>query len=475
MIKSYPRQLLSDIIENMDDTILHFQTEYEEHYDFLTVPFLDTLDEVVEKTFLNADKSNSEFIKNENKKRKRQKERWYKNVESSCKNLDIQDSNHPFRNLILNYTTSSSEQKKLVYHNIPLSEIIQDKLEKTKEWSNDPKSYLIQFPAFLSLTYNKALNAYKSDLAIFMANYIKEIHHGDPAAMYMDFPNLTISDMPDVPLFGVERSQLDLVEENDDLVEYFNLDENYIFKTIISKSHNNYSMVPVKSLDTQDYEILTAAINYGITPDFYTSGTLYFSLGIAAKVLGGEKPAKHHYKQASDRIKNWTAANYKIISKSSNDPELGGSFNLFDTAFVDQEGISKTVTVICGSVIKECIIKAQVTRINAKDYQSLRNKLTRLISIILQEERIKQAAVADGDNNKTFSFDCTYKYFSHKVRFQEQAWRKNMPNIIKAFDELKEKGIIVEDYSCKNTNIHLSLYTLTDNEREDINFQKVLH
>jgi len=468
MSKNYPRQLITEISENMDEKLLQFQIQYKDTFHFLDISITTILDEIIEKYYMNTD-SIADLLQYQKKKRRNQKKRWLENITQLCEKKSLQDPKHPFYTLILNYNTSTPEQKKIIYNNESIEQIIEKRIKETAIWAKNIHTYLINYPAITSLTEKIAFNAYKSDIVIFVGKYINEKYQGDPTALYLDFPSLNMPDTDGIPIFGAHRVELNLVDEKEALVEYLRFDEDTVLKTIVAKS-NDFSVKTVKSLDTKDYEILTSALNSGIEPDFYTDGRLYFPLGAAAKVLGGKKPSKHHYDQASDRLKNWPKAQYEIVNMKHS--QLGGTFNLFDSVLIDKEENAKSfVTVTCGSIIKDCIIKAQVTRINAKDYQSLKNKLTKLISLILQEERIKQAAMKpDFNNDKVFKLDCSYYFFSRRIRFRDNSDKRNMLDIIESFQELKENGIIVSDFSHKNLTIKLMLYTLTENERADINF-----
>lgn len=471
MSVNYPRQLLSDMIGCMDERILKFREDYKLIYVFIQKPLMDVMDEVIEISLMKKKISVTDILRDEKKKRNRQKKRWLLNAEAACKDMNYEDLNHPFHKIITNYKTSNSEQRELLYSRLSIDDVVKRELEKTSSWADDSETYLTQFPAIASLTMNKVEKAYKSDLAMFIGEYIKDKYQGDPNKFYIAFPNMP----PEMPIFGPHKIKLQVLEEsNNTLVEYFNLDEDSIFKTIITKKNKDIEVKKIESLDTVDYEILAAALSKGIGSDFYMNGTLRFPLGMAAKVMGGSKPSKFHYDQASERIKNWPNAQYEIINKK--DAQLGGRLNLFDHTIIDIEenGIKKNVTVSCGTILKECIIRQQITMINANDYQSLNNSLTKLVSILLQEERIKQAAMNPLENeDKTFEFDCNYKYFSHKIRFKETSWRKNLEDLMFSFGELKKNKLIVKDYSCKNNDIFLSLFKLTENEKQDIKFEKV--
>lgn len=452
----YPKQLIENLEKKLDERLIEFYETNKELYEF------GLLNNIIEETlnlYLNGDTHRDdlqEITSTQRKIYRNKKARWLNTVIEDNKKYKIIDKKNPFYFLSEQKGVLLKEQWEMIYGKKSMEDIINEFIEKIKEWKADKKSLLIDYPIFTTLTPNNKTKAFYQDVFLDVMRIIKNTMNGSIEEFYKPTPSFIIN----VPLFSYTSFKLIMTKNERGLYEYNFYDEKRDARlTLISGSGD------IKMLDEVDLTIMNTMINY-IGKDFYQSRKVHLTIGTLAQAIYRKKnPGAYHYKIVKERLDNMThfQFEYYISEKKI------GTYNFLDHIEEDLENVYRKtdkIHIMLGSLLYESIVQNKMIYVTSDNYNALSNPLSKILYYVLQKERIKLSAERDDNFEILGVYD--YSFFSKSIMFREKKKTKNIQLLKESLEEFVEKQIAVKTFNINKDTFRIMFTPLSASERADL-------
>ena len=463
----FPRTFYTDVVDQLDPRLKefydmqkgkkYFKTSY---YDICTGVLSDTLYNRYDQASLNK------FFLDKRKQITRKKKRWVESLEINCDQVPVDSSNFPFREIVVFRKMATRDKWNVLYEGKSLEQVVKDELDRSRQWAEDKGSYFIDFPAISSCTERQVYTAFETD--VLMAEYaiLKEKYNNMNLSEYM----ISYVDEMGEAYFTDNGKKYPHRDSGNDYVGEIPINEEGTSKLLVTVSKEAFGdNAMITMLDDKDQRILFDIIKRATLDMSSGDKPILIELGELAKVVSkNQKPTKRAYEEAERRC-------YKIANFTYNRFENGvqtGAVNFLSAAFLDERDGKKYMRISLGRTVSDAIVQNKVRRLPSASYEVLTNKTAKILVLSLQRERIRASI---RERSKDIA-DCstTFKYndFLLMVNFGGNNKRKNMQTVKEALSELKEKGVLIDNYTIDVISNVAKVWwiPLTDDEWKDLSW-----
>lgn len=456
----YSKKVIKDISESLDDRIIQFVRDYENKYDFYEGYLIELVENVMDSALGGWDESGfRSIVREERKKRKRNKLRWYAKLEEAMKQDEI-GAKHPFYFMYVLQDVLPKSEWDMQYGGRTLKEVLQEKFRDASVWVEDVSAPLVSYPAITSLSKTRVLSALKSDVTIAILDVIDEKYGGSIKNTWSSMPSAII----DVPFFSPNNSRPDFKMKEEGL---------FVYQFIFGKSRfvTEYDAkdgfdVPTTAFTNFDMQIIGALFSK-IDSSFWFEPEIRFDLrelALEIKPNAGE----FYFVEIKERLRKYPKYTFSV--QEIDNPLCTTTFNLFDSVTIDEESeCSASVVVRPGHYLTNALLKEKTTRVYKEELETLVKPLSRLFAFKIQRERIrihyKATSVMDGENGYKGVYP--YSFFESAAKMPYKRKEQNLQEIGECLDEMKKRHIFISDYQRRGSEFELSFLPLSPEEEED--------
>lgn len=465
---AYPKQLISSLADNLNETLVNF---FEiEHVKIFTI--YSSLNDLIAETLL-------QYVKEENgkselrsiygiqvKMRRQKKNRWLKTLEENIDKYEIGNKKHPFYTIQHNFEILPGHSFLKLYDTKDVKLAIKKCDDSIKEWAENDKSLLIEYPLISDKTKTQILSSFQIDLIINLIDSIITYWDGNIEAYFAKKPEILL----DTPFFSPNRYSVPLQQSVDSYVaDLISFDaENTVFQMLVSgDSEHIEDRQKVKVFDSKDNQLLLTLLN-NIKLDFYESRAITIEIGTLAKALNS-RPNKHCYEDVKTRLHTMAGTTFRLYRKDNPDEALL-TFNFFDNVMTPEKDGKEYAIVTFGNILFDAVTKKQMIAVTASSYNSLELDLSRLLYHNLQKERITLSSSSVPDENGYLVKSYDYSYFQRIILFKKRKKADNILLIKQTLQEFVDKKIALANFEYQQSKGSFTLYffNLTDDEKSDL-------
>lgn len=359
-------------------------------------------------------------------------------------------------------------------------DIMLKKYKEIDDWKSDTSSLITDFYFLTQKPVKSIANGFMNDLTYESLIIIRNVFGGSIEGFNVNFPN----EFMEHPLFSYRSTALEfepeLLEneisflnkysyeaENEETIEDvvvkfkpdFELPS--VTEKNVSKVLRNYQIdLKQRELDMKDREIVTLLFNY-INGENFANKLITVDLReFTRKVFGIKTPKHKHYENLIARLENLKKYEYTISVRNKETGELIETSTLgllnYIHVYLDDNYFEFTPS----DQWIQTYVQKNYTRILADSYKSIDSPQTKGIMMILQRERLTE--YANDSDTKTL----TLKYFRTHMKLLKIGNAALVKELIHHLDILKEKQVVVKDYTflSKNSAVKIDFLPLEYNE-----------
>lgn len=456
----YSKKVIKDISESLDARILQFVGDYENKYDFYEGYLLELVETIMNSSLGEWDESGyRSIVREERKKRKRNKVRWYNKLEEAMKQDEI-GSKHPFYFMSVLHDVLPKSEWDMQYEGRTLKEVLQQKFEDAGVWLGDTSAPLVSYPAITSLSKTRILSALKSDMTISILDVIDEKYGGSIKNTWSSMPSAII----DVPFFSPRNTRPEFEMKEEGLFVY-----QFIFgksKFVTEYDANDVFDIPTSAFTNFDMQIIGALFSK-IDNSFWFEPEIRFDLRELVREI---KPnaGEFYFVEIKERLKKYPKYTFSV--QEIDNPLCTTTFNLFDSVTIDEESeCSASVVVRPGHYLTNALLKEKTTRVYKKELETLKKPLSRLFAFKIQRERIRThyraASVTTGENGYRGVYP--YSFFESAAKMPYKRKEENLQEIRECLEEMKKRQIFISDYQRCGSKFEIFFLPLSSEEEED--------
>lgn len=463
-----PRSFYTGIIEEIDPKLKEFY-DIRKGRKYFEESFYDICAGVLSDALYGRSGDQSalnKFFIEKKKQNNRKKKRWLDSLIINCDQIPMTAVNFPFSEIVLFKKKATKAKWDALYDGKTLERVIEEELERAGEWAEDKESRLIDFPAIDSCTDKQIFTAFEADVLIAEYGILKEKYTNLDLSEFM----LSYVDEMGGAYFTDNGKRYHSNSKEEDYVGEIPITEDGSEKLLVTVSKEAFGdNAVITMLDDKDQRILFDIIKRASADVSSGDKPILIELGELAKVISrNSKPAKHYYDEAEKRC-------YKIANFTYNKYVEGvqvGAVNFLSAAFLDERDGKKYMQISLGSTVSDAIVQNKVRRLPSASYDALTNKTARILVLSMQRERIK----ASVKNREGIIPDCStsfrYNDFLLMVNFGSANKRKNMQTIKEALAELRDRKVVIENFSLDSITNTVKVWwiPLTDDEWRDLSW-----
>lgn len=414
---------------------------------------------VFDSSFGNENANIQETLRYNRKRINQTKKRW---VKSAIKDYKSPSSKKP-KELLAEYeffkdyfSKFGAPSLKDTYQKETPEEIISDRIEELKKWSEDKNSLLSNYRYIRSKTKTQIEKIIFDDLLILIGDTIMKKYDGKVQNMIIEEPSTFV----DYPIFSNNRGKLQLSNEEikEDEGDYYYNDyapsNKYTLRTLVPKMYADGKNL-VGILDDTDREIFSQVMKQrsGI---FATQRRIFVSIGQIVK-NSFKSDGIENYKLVESRIYKMFNMRFKIQRTENS---IG--FGIFDYVNIDYEN-GWTAEITINDTIHQEYLKKQTIRMYKDVLKNLELPISKSLIFILQKERFLCHS-----EQQSYVQEYPYSFFTHKLRFKSRSKGENFKILAAALDEIKHHKVAVKDFKFNGDTIQIEYIEVTQYEIEDL-------
>lgn len=468
------KQLITTLCEHLPDNITGFfnleQKKYFKEYNSINDLVGETFRELytdseIRKTDINAKK------KAEIKKRTQRKKRWVDLFNENVLTYPLSNENNPFYNINNAFLTLPGQSFIKLYGTNDIEKVMESLKTDITRWHEDNNSLLAEFPLISSKTINQIVSSYKTDLLISLMKIIVSLWNGNIQSFFNQKPFFLMEH----PLFAPQKTSVPLIKTVDSYVADLFSYERDKGEDLVFQAYLNNGEEPRNSLDIfdeRDHQILLYTMN-DISLSFYQNREFVVDPGAVAKSINPH-PNAALYEDIIARYHRMQGVGFKLFKKSDmTKPIL--SFSFFDTVMNDESSGKLYLRVIAGNAVYDAITKQQVIRVKSADYNSLEQKMSRLLFHHLQKERINLSNTNNPDANGLLHKIYDYSFFQRAMVLKKGTKKAYIKLISESLQEFIDKKIVLAKFDCDPATGSFTLYYFPLSEDEKADFTITMH
>lgn len=384
------------------------------------------------------------------------------------------------------------------------------------EWGKDTASNLIAFPEIFHLKPKKIADYFFLDCAFKAFDYIlKHLYGNVLTGYYTIIPQLVNEGLFSLSSFSKEMQP---TVRNDALILVDNVNDKY--NTVVEKIEGDFSDAVKNGRQNEIVESFVKSGKLSLTNDVLDSFdqsiliTIYSSFSVEdinqgskripltsiVKQVYGGRIRRDYYINVSERLRKM--AKYKVEIKETNSQGNlvgAGIISFFDLIFktgeISDDNTHTDVAIIDGSAQKGIDIVEALNKI--KDFsqldvdimpsQYIKTELRKTMNernIKILTSLYKEELPSRAKKMLTFlieertaiypSLKCTIPYdtFITKLRLEEPKKKRLLEQIRHPISQLKEKGVLVENFTMNEYSIEIVFFPMSDMEEQLYNLDK---
>lgn len=399
-----------------------------------------------------------DVLRNSRKRRNQTKRRW---VSSSLKEYK-ERSNKKSKDLVQEYyylvdylNTFGLVQFQELFKKETPDEIMEEKIEILKKWSEDTNSFLTNYPYLKNKTINQIEKAIIADITVIIGDTIMTKYDGIIQDMIVEKPYSYV----DNPIFSNNRGKLslsdDVIEDDNNIYHYsdYSPSNDYKLRVLVSKEYAQDKQV--RLLDNTDENIFSQVMKQRSNM-FATQRKIFVNIGNIVKNLFNSDGIDN-YKMVESRL-------YKMLNIRFNAFYKDGSigFGIFDFVKVDyNNGWTAEITV--NEQIYQEYLNKQTIRMYKDIMQRFELPMSKSLIFALQKERF--SCYSDKQSYKQV-YD--YSFFTHKLRFKSRSKKENYKLIESSLEEIRKNGVGIKTFYREGDKFYIEYYPVTEYEMEDL-------
>lgn len=462
-----PRSFYVNVVDQIDPRLLEFYNMQKGNKYFESSFFEICAGVLSEVLYNRTDQSSlNKFFNAKRKQVNRKKKRWYESLVIDCSQLPMTAPGYPFREIVMFKKRATREKWNALYDGKPLEQVISEEIDRTREWSEDKKSYFIEFPALDTCTEKQIFTAFETDVLIAEYDILKEKYNNMDLSEYV----LSYVDEMGGAYFSDTRKRYKTKNPGEDYVGEIPITEDGSSKLLVTVSKEAFGdNAVITMLDDRDQRILFEIIKRATMDITGADKPILIELGQLAKIISrSQKPTTRFYDEAEKRC-------YKIANFTYNKFQNGqqvGAVNFLSSAFLDERDGKRYMRISLGRTVSDAIVQNKVRRLPSSTYDKLENKTAKILVLSMQKERIRACAKAKDEDLECAITLFRYNDFLMMVNFGTGNKKKNMQTIKEALYEMKEKEVAIENFSVDITTNTVKVWWLpfSPDEWKDISW-----
>lgn len=462
----HSKQVILELSEQMDKRIIACFNEYKDKLEFDNL--YDLIEDVLSENYVEVDKVSMQDSADKVRKRMlKTKRRWYVTYNDNLvKYPDTRDKKCPFFSISKQYDVLSPKQWDELYGGMSYQKLIEKKKEEIDEWKNSSHTLLCEYPLLSSKRTTYIYNALRTDIALNIYNIAKRSYSGSLSSFFRSYPEKLVG----IPLFGDDKRQLPLKQHAGELVSDFfpeTENDNEYLRTVVNKGTNDI----LQSLDETDLAIVSMFLS-SIDNNFYTTKQVTLDLSDLIKAVYKTKssPSDWYYEDLTKRCLNISSQHYKYYDPSG---KGGVTFYLFEIFIspLRKDGERRTVTATFGKFLFDALVNHKLINVTASSFDKLEKKFSRIFYYGLQLKRVELGLKYRDGIIDDMRCELDYSYFVQLARIRGSK-QSNIHLINTSLDEFVQYKIAIQSYTYEASRWTIHFYALTDEEYEDLQFQR---
>lgn len=425
----YSESFLQEILSNLNPSLERFFETYKKDIGLANFTWKEYVSTVLEDNFKNYRRS--EQLNSVISVIARKRRNYRHNLEDRYMNLlngDIEEAKHPFH-YILNLPKKEYES---LYGEKTLEDIKEDIIRECKEWKENKKYILVDFPGIDCLSKTIKFNVLELDVCFSFWDYVDATYHGN--LNYRSIKRV----FTNIPLISDKSFK-----------EEFTVDENSNALSVIEEAGGQISLKlttsnifvnDLKSLDPRAIVVLSILIN-NITDmnEFATTRTVVVPLSSIAEEMVDYTYGKKVIKAIDQMLNYMHVVSFEYFN------QLNMIFPIRIHIIEELSTYKKGDDIIYKIKFSERYA-AEITgegmlAVSRFEYRRLEDENARTLCHPLKE---KQRMVCEKMVDRTEKYD--YLFFADKIRFKTGNRKTNYKLITDALSDMVDKKVVVESY-----------------------------
>ena len=358
-----------------------------------------------------------------------------------------------------------------------IEEMMQTRFNEAEKWKSNPSALITDFRYYPDKTTSSQANAFVYDLILESLLIISNNFNGSLNGFLTKFP----IELMDNPIFSYRTTTIDfeieMIQNELRIFNDFEYDEGTL-RIEVNKEHldlpseintelpleeilKKYNIqLSQRDMDMIDRELISCLFNM-IDAEAIKSSHIVGDLKSLAKMaLNTEKLRNTQLKDIQERLHKLRDYNYSVTVKekktgkdieklSMNLVSMVHTYEKNGLIFFDVEPTQRMISTY---------IKNNYVNILSQKYNQINSPQTRAILMILQSERIK--VYLDGKLESSLSL----KFFRSHMKLPKIYPAKLKKEIEKHLRILKEKNLVVQDYTIEKNGVNIHFTDLEDLE-----------
>lgn len=334
-------------------------------------------------------------------------------------------------------------------------EVISERIDELKKWSEDKKSLLSNYPYIKFKSNTQIQKSITYDLINIIGDTIMAKYDGKIQGMIVEEP----SSLVDFPIFS-DGGKMPLsekeVKEKEEELEYYNdyiPGDEFKLRTFVS-SVLVENKKQIRYLDDTDREIFDQVMKQKSSL-FATQRKIFVNIGQIVKNAYNSDNSKNYNAVASRLLK---MGNMRFEVKRSESNTV--SFGIFD--YVDIEYNKWTAEITVNETIHQEYLNKETIRMYKDVIKKLELPLSKSLIFILQKERFLRYST-----KQSYKQWYDYSFFSHKLQLKRSKLA-NYKLIEASLKEIAEHEVAVKSFYRKSDTFYIEYYEVLPHEIEDL-------
>lgn len=472
-MKNISGAIITDIIKYLDSDLVTFYNEHRTKNKGYDNSLFDLVMFIVQSEMLDKDPSSlSKFTTAKLKYRTTKKNRYLKRCKNDIdmKVWETSDDLEKFfaKNIVYAYNALNAEQRKSVYNNKTLAEVIDNEYRNVEIWAKDIKSRMIDYPGADKVTARNQYCNFESDLTINILQVIKEQYHSDLSSQtvtYLDY-------LGDKSIFSATHARYPV--NTNGVTQIVVQDPNDPDTKTVITYDGTVDGKFVTLLDMLDINIISYLINRTIQAAPEQRSFLIAESELVKAVL--LKNGVNRIITRDDRLrvsKRITKLQHTTIDVYKHDAQKKAYDLVGETVPVELNGI-KYIEYFPSQYITKQVEEGLITRLPTYVRDELDNEVAKLLYMPLMQQRYqiyrmrRRGNIGDGN----YKVVLQRLDFSKFLNFNKCSVRVERELIEAALNDYVEKHIFIKEFSYSRINDEYTIifFKLSETEISDIEY-----
>ncbi len=395
----------------------------------------------------------------------RKRRRWVSSAKNLIEQCELEHPKHPFHSLLQTRTLISQRDWTALYGTATLEKIVEQKTEQLDAWANDKNARFIDYPAFGSLTPNKMVAALKDDLLQAELQILNEKFRYDVQGYLSSY----VEEMSERPFFQLKPERHKVAEGQTEVTEITEFGDETIQLVLQTGMPEEWTDGTVTMPQEKEQRILMYIINQAQRSPIDVEQITVPLVDLVHVLYPPAHPSARSYAATEQKLK--TLANFTSNAYDQNGKWIAG-YNFIEHILIyTHPGThERMVEIALGSTLRNAMLQRRIRSFKSSDYTKLKQPLSRLLFLRLQQERIS-AYTQMKKKGRAFRTVVNYKTLLGAVRFQKNSTKRMKTRVLReSLDEFVEAHVILRSYTYDTISgdFQFDFYDLSEEEVRDM-------